>query len=1147
MEKHADFVHLHVHTEYSLLDGACRIGELARAARRHRMPALAITDHGNLFGAIEFYQTCMREGVKPIIGVEAYVAPGSRKEKEAKGIHEASFHLILLAKDETGYKNLLKLLSIANLEGFYYRPRIDKEVLNQHRQGLLCLSGCLQGEVSYWLAKGEPAKAETAAGELSAIFPKGDFYLEIQDHGIAAQRKIITPMLQMAKKLDLPVVATNDLHYLAKDHAPAHEALLCIQTQTTLDDPNRFRFDTEQFYFKSPQEMFATFGEVKETLLNTREVAEKANLELEFNQLHLPQFTPPEGKSQVGYLRELVEEGMRRRYPKAGPEVQERVEQELKVITQTGFTSYFLITWDVVRAARQRGIPVGPGRGSAAGSVVSYCLGVTDLDPIHHGLIFERFLNPDRISMPDIDIDFCYERRPEVLDYVATRYGKGKVAQVITFGTLQAKAAVRDVARVLGFSYTEADRIAKMIPFELNMTLKRALELSPELKSLHQSDERVRRLIDTAMQLEGLVRHASTHAAGVVISDRDLTDYVPLYKSGEQITTGYPMEALEKIGLLKMDFLGLRTLTVLDEAVRLIRENRRIPFDIEAIPLDDAKTYAMLTRAESTAVFQLESSGMRDLMRRLKPQQFEDLVALVALFRPGPLGSGMADDFIRRKHSQIQVKYDHPKLEPILKDTYGAILFQEQVMRIANVLAGFSMAQADDLRRAMGKKTPEIMEKAKDDFIHGCIRNRVDRGLAQRIFEKIEYFAGYAFNRSHSAAYALIAYRTAFLKANFPVEFMTALLTSERGNTEKVAQYVEEVRRMGIEVLPPDINKSRVRFAVEGEKIRFGLSAIKNVGDKAIESIVETRQQGGDFKTLAEFCQRVDGRLVNRKVLESMIKCGVFDGLGLRRSQGLAILDQAMALGSQRQKEKSGGQLSFFEVFGEGGGAGRDEIRVPDLEEWPKEQLLAFEKALLGFYLTDHPLKAYEPILALFSSNTTQTLGGLREGETVAVGGVISRIKAATTKRRNERMAILRLEDFHGWVEVLVFPKVFPQVESVLRVDALALITGRVSVREENPKILADQVIPLEEAAARLTCGIRIRLRPELERRTLESLKQALKAHPGQTPVELSVGNGQSNAVRVAVGATLHVQPSQELIQDLIRLVGPDAIAVKRQ
>ncbi len=1148
MNKHADFVHLHVHSQYSLLDGACRLPDLVEAARKNRMPALAITDHGNLFGAIEFYEACMKGGVKPIIGVEAYVAPGSRLDKEAKGIQEASFHLILLAKDEQGYRNLLKLISAAYLEGFYYRPRIDKELLRRHSKGLICLSSCLQGEVSYWLAREEASKAATAAQELAELFPKGDFYLEIQDHGIGEQRKIIPQMLDLSKRLDLPVVATNDLHYLEKSQSRAHEALLCVQTQTTVEDPKRFRFETDQFYFKSPEEMREVFAELPEVLLNTREVAEKANLELNFGELHLPQFQPPPGKNPEAYLEELVREGVSRRYPNADDRVRQRVQHELSIIRKTGFTSYFLITWDVIRYAKSQKIPVGPGRGSAAGSVVSYCLGITDLDPLEHDLIFERFLNPDRISMPDIDIDFCYERRGEVIEYVTAKYGQGNVAQVITFGTMQAKAVVRDVARALGLSYPEADRIAKMIPFEMNMTLKRAVDLVPDLKEMIRSDPRVQELIDISMVLEGLTRHASTHAAGVVIADGDLTNYVPLFKTSDgQVSTGYAMEALEKIGLLKMDFLGLRTLTVIDEASKAIRRTGT-DFDIEKIPMDDPATYRMLTQAAAAGVFQLESSGMRDLLRRLKPEQFQDLIALVALFRPGPLGSGMVEDFIHRRHGQIRVSYDHPKLEPVLKNTYGTVLYQEQVMRIAHDLAGFTLAQADGLRKAMGKKTPEIMEQARSKFILGCVKNGIDRRTAEKIFDKIEYFAGYAFNRSHSAAYALISYRTAYLKANFPVQFMTALLTSERDNTEKIAQYVEESRRMGIQILPPDVNKSFARFTVEGGAIRYGLLGIKNVGEKAIDSITQAREQEGSFRSLPDFCERVDSRAVNRKVMESLIKCGAMDSLALKRAQLFGLLDRAMEVGGQRQKEKQGGQLSFFEVFGQSAGPGSQDLQVPDLEEWPESQLLAFEKALLGFYLTGHPLARYKNLLELFESVTVEALAGQQDGTEVTVGGVISRIKVTTTKKGNERMAIFSLDDFTGSVEILVFPKVLPQVESQMKVDSVVLVTGRASLREDRPKLLAREVIALEDAAGSgRTRSIQIRLAEPVERPVLENLKEILQNNPGEVPVELSIGNGKNGGgVRVAVGQALRVSPSLKLLETLIGLVGPSGISLKK-
>ncbi|MCM8812262.1 MAG: DNA polymerase III subunit alpha [Candidatus Omnitrophica bacterium] len=1145
MNKTADFVHLHVHSQYSLLDGASRLEELVEAARRHSMPALAITDHGNMFGAIEFYQACQKGGIQPIIGVEAYIAPGSRHDKESKGISEASYHLILLAKDTEGYRNLIKLVSSAYLEGFYYRPRIDKEILSRHSKGLIGLSSCLQGEVSFWMAKGERARAAAAAAELAAIFQKGDFYLEIQDHGIGDQRKIIPGMLSLSKELNLPVVATNDLHYLRKNEAAAHEALLCIQTQTTLDDPKRFRFETSEFYFKSPEEMMQAFAEIKETVLRTREVAEKVNLKLEFNQLHLPQFTPPEGKTQDSYLQELVEEGIARRYPNADSRVRQRLDHELAIIRKTGFTSYFLITWDFVQYAKSKGIPVGPGRGSAAGSVVSYALGITDLDPLEHDLIFERFLNPDRISMPDIDIDFCYERRSEVIDYVTRKYGAGNVAQVITFGTMQAKAVVRDVARVMGFSYPEADRIAKMIPFELGITLQKAIEVVPELKALYQSDPRVTELLDTSKVLEGLTRHASTHAAGVVIADGDLTDYVPLYKSADdQISTGYSMEALEKIGLLKMDFLGLRTLTVIHEASELIRAGRDASFDIQKIPMDDPATYAMLARAESAGVFQLESGGMRDLMRRLKPQRFGDLIALVALFRPGPIGSGIVDDFIKRRHGQIKVSFDHPKLEPILRDTYGVCVYQEQVMRIAHELAGFTLGEADTLRKAMGKKNPEVMEQAREKFISGCVANGVDKRIAQKIFEKIEYFAGYAFNRSHSAAYALISYQTAYLKANFPVEFMTALLTSERDNTDKIAQYVEESRRMDITILPPDVNRSFARFTVEDGKIRYGFLGIKNVGEKAIESIIEARREKGAFESLIQFCELVDGRAVNRKVIESLIQCGAFDSLKMKRSQLTAVLDKVLEVAGTRQKEVQGGQLSFFDVFGHSGEHPQDQVKIPDLPEWPESQRLAAEKALLGFYLTGHPLERFRPLLKVYSSVTTAGLASCQDGQEISLAGVVTRLKVTTTKKTGERMAILRCEDFDGAVEVLVFPRTFPEVEGHLRADVVVFVSGRVSLREDQPRLIATEITPLEDVWKKKIQTLRFKLGQEVKRETLERLKELLNAHPGEVPVELFVGKPENGGVRIAAGSGFRVNPSVDFFQTVDSLLGADAIHI---
>ena len=1147
MKTHSDFVHLHVHGQYSLLDGMCRLEEMIAEAKRHRMPALALTDHGNLFGAIEFYEACMKGGIKPILGVETYVAPDSRFEKSSHGISEASFHLILLARDEQGYKNLMKLVSLAYLEGFYYRPRVDKELLSQYGKGLMALSGCLASEIPHLIVGGQELQARKVAGEFVEIFGPGNFYLELQDHQIPEQAKVNRALIEMAGALDLPLVATNDLHYLEKPDARAHEALLCIQTGTNLEDPKRFRFANDEFYFKSPEEMARLFAEVPDAVRRTVEIAERANVELDLATPRLPQFTPPAGKSQPQYLRELVEEGMRRRYATGGEAVRQRIEQELGVIERTGFTSYFLIVWDFVHYAKSQGIPVGPGRGSAAGSVVSFCLGITDIDPLKYGLLFERFLNPDRVSFPDIDIDFCYERRPEVINYVQQKYGQRSVAQIITFGTMMAKAVVRDVARVMGFSYPEADRIAKTIPFEIGMTLRRALELSPELKTLYETDPRIGGLIDTSMKLEGLTRHASTHAAGVVIADGDLTDSIPLFKTSDgQITTGYAQESLEKAGLLKMDLLGLRTLTVIDETVKILKRTRGITLDIHAIPLDDPATYRMLASAESTGVFQLESSGMRDLLRKLKPDRLEDLIALLALFRPGPIGSGMLDDFIKRRHGIVKPTYDHPLLEPILKETYGIIVFQEDVMRIAHEIAGFSLARADLLRRAMGKKDPEVMEQARTDFIVGAMRRGLDQRTAEKIFEKITYFGNYGFNKSHSTAYAVISYHTAFLKANYPAEFMTALLTSERDNLDKIAQYIDEARRMGIRILPPDVNESYAQFTVVGDHtIRFGLSAVKNVGQTAIDSIIRAREAEGRFKDLYDFCERVDLRQVNRKVSESLIKCGAFDSMGLYRSQLTAILDRALEAAGGTQRDRQAGQMSLFDAFKQQAPFGVHE--VPIIREWPESQRLAFEKELLGFYVTGHPLARHERLLKVYAIPVEQ-LGTLRDGAEVTVGGVLAKVRMTTTKKGNERMAILRLEDFSGGLEVLVFPKAFASCAKAIAAETIVFVKGRLSLREEEPKLLANEVISLEEARRQFTEGITIQLfTAGLEQGVLEALYQLLKRHPGTVPVHLDFVTPDRQTTTLEAGEGCRVNPSDELFQGLEDLLGRDAVHVRRR
>lgn len=1144
MPKHTDFVHLHVHTQYSLLDGACLIGPLLDLAVAHRMPALAITDHGNMFGAIEFYQQAMAKGIKPIIGCEMYVAPDSRFEKSSHGIQEAAFHIVLLAKDEKGYKNLMKLVSIGYLEGFYYRPRIDKEVLQQHSKGLIGLTACLHGEASHLIESGQLEQAKRVAGEFNDIFGKGNFYFELMDNGIPEQRKVNKELINMSKTLGIDLVATNDVHYLKKEHARAHEVLLCIQTQTTLDDPNRMRMQTDEFYFKSAEQMKRSFSEIPEAIENTIKIAEKCNLELDFKRTYLPHYIAPEGKNREEYLVELCEEGLRQKYGEITDGVRERFQHELNLIQKLGYTSYFLITRDFVHYAKEKDIPVGPGRGSAAGSIVSYALGITDIDPLKYGLLFERFLNPDRVTLPDIDIDFCYERRNEVIDYVVSKYSKDNVAQIITFGTMMAKGVVRDVARVLGMTYAEGDRIAKLIPNDLNITLTQALEAEPELKTLYKTDPRITQLIDVSLVLEGMTRHASTHAAGVVISEDNLTNHAPLFRIGDgQITTGYPMTSLERIGLLKMDFLGLRNLTVISETCKIIKRTQQKEIDIEKIPLDDKKTYDMLSAANSTGVFQLESSGMRDLLKKLKPGRIEDITALLALFRPGPIGSGMLDDFIKRKHGQIRIRYDHKLLEPVLKETYGIIVYQEQVMRIASEVAGFSLAEADRLRKAISKKTPEVLAEARKRFLEGARNKDIDKKVAEKIFDLIEYFGGYGFNKSHSAAYAMISYRTAYLKANYPVEYMSALLTSERDNTDKISLYINEVNRMGIKMLPPDVNESFANFTVVGDDIRFGLTAVKNVGAGAVDSIISSRLKGGSFKSLYEFCERVDSRLVNRKVIESLIKCGAFDSLNLYRSQLAAILDKALEVAGGIQKDRVKGQLSFFDAFEDQDDFKKTFQETPNIPEWPESQLLSYEKALLGFYITRHPLTRFERVIRSYSTCPTTTLANLRDGQEVTLGGIISKLKITVTKRTGEKMAILTLEDLDSTVEVLVFPSSFINLAQYLKMDAILFIKGKLSLREDEPRIIANEMIPVEEAIERLTREVHIKVvSAGLEETSLEALKEILVKYPGSLPVYLNFQKPDKSETEVLLGEDFKINPNQGLIADIENLLGLDAI-----
>jgi len=1139
-----DFIHLHVHTQYSLLDGACRIKELVNKASEYNMPALGMTDHGNVFGAVDFYQAAKAVGIKPIIGCEAYVTTvGNRFDKTSRQ-KGATSHLCLYARNAQGYHNLLKLVSLAYLEGFYYFPRMDKELLSQYSGGLLCTSACLKGEVAWHLTQGNYNAALKAADELSQIFGPGNFYLELMNHGVEEQKNVNEGLIKIAKDLKLPLVATNDVHYLEQTQSVAHDALLCIQTQTTLDDPKRMRLATDQFYFKDAAAMRHEFSWVPEALTNTLEIADKCDLEMDFDTVHLPEFQPPHNKTKEQYLRELCEQGLKKRFKEVNREIKERMEFELGVIENMGFGGYFLIVGDFINFAKKKHIPVGPGRGSAAGSLVSYLLGITDLDPIKYGLLFERFLNPDRAGMPDIDIDFCYERRGEVIEYVNKKYGKENVAQIITFGTMQARAAIRDVGRVMGVSYGDVDRIAKLVPSDLGITIDEALVKEPQLKALCKEDKAARDIIETAKVLEGLNRHASTHAAGVVIADKPLSEYVPLFKtSDDQVVTGYSMNAIAKIGLLKMDFLGLRTLTVISEAVKLIKRTHGKRIDIHALPLDDKKTYENLSKANSFGVFQLESGGMRELLKKIRPSEFEDLISILALYRPGPMGSGMLDDFIKRKRGEIMFQYDHPKLEPILKETHGIIVYQEQVMKIPVALAGFSMTQADHLRRAMSKKIPSVMDQMRKDFVEGCRRtSQIDEIKANKLFDLIDYFSGYGFNRSHSAAYAMITYQTAYLKANYPVEFMCALLNSEKNNTDKIVEYVRESEAMGITILPPDVNESIKEFNVMDPKtIRFGLLAVKNVGSTAIDSIVNCRG-GIPYQSVYEFCERIDLRLVNRKVIESLIKCGAMDCLGGYRSQKMTILEKALDQGAKTQKEKTAGQVSFFDIANDVQGFNKETEKLPDIKEWYNTQILTFEKEILGFYISGHPLAHYTTEIKEFTEISTKNLKQAVDGEEIRLVGLIEHVKLTNTRRTNERMAILRVEDMEGAIEVVVFPSAYTKLANYINEGEVIFLTGKVSLRDNDPKIIAEDMKHIHDVYGSIK-AINVDL-SSVGNQGLENLKRKLSSFPGKTPVYLKLNTKNHKSVEILVGEDLYVAPNERLMNEIKDLVGKERFSV---
>ncbi|OGP85570.1 MAG: DNA polymerase III subunit alpha [Deltaproteobacteria bacterium RBG_16_54_11] len=1143
-----EFVHLHLHSQYSLLDGAIRFEELFPLARTYGMKSLALTDHGNMFGAIEFYQGAISHGIKPIIGCEIYVAPESRLKKEPGKFKDASYHLVILVKNQEGYGNLIRLISLAHLEGFYYKPRVDKELLEKYNKGLIVLSSCLKGEIPVLLRNEKKAEAKAVAGWYKEIFDQGRFYLEVQDNGLEEQKIVNQGLVELSREMGIPLVATNDCHYLRREDAVAQDVLLCIQTGKTLKDPKRMKFSTDQFYLRPVEEMERLFGPYPEALRNTLEIAEQCNLELRFEEYHLPRFKPPIGESLDHYLEKSAQEGLERRfaYTSRAPGEQERylkrLHEELSMIKSMGFSGYFLIVADFVNYAKTKGIPVGPGRGSAAGSLAAYSLGITDIDPLAYDLIFERFLNPERISLPDIDVDFCIEGRDEVIRYVTEKYGTENVAQIITFGKMQAKAVVRDVGRVLDLPYKEVDAIAKLIPNTLNITLEQALEQEPRLKELAARDETVAHLLSLARSLEGMVRHASTHAAGVVISHRPLMEYIPLYRGAKgEVITQYAMKDVERVGLVKFDFLGLKTLTVLSKAVELIERTKGDKIELTRIPLGDQETFKLLGSGDATGIFQLESSGMRDLLMKLRPETFADLIALVALYRPGPLGSGMVDDFIKRRHKKSAVRYDVPKVKEILEDTYGVIVYQEQVMRIASTLGNFTLGDADILRRAMSKKDPAEMERLKEKFIEGARRNGIEKGKAERIFEMMTKFAEYGFNKSHSAAYALIAYQTAYLKVHYPLEFMAALLTCDMDNTDKVMRFVAECREKAIEVLPPDINESDWGFTVSEGKIRYGLGAVKNVGFGAVEEIVRLREEGAQISSLFDFCESVDLRKVNRRVIESFIKAGAFDSIGARRSQLMLVLEEAMEQGQARQKERRGGQSALFDGLQSPHG----QTKLLAIEEWPENQLLSFEKEVLGFYLTSHPLIRYQEDIRELTTADTETLAEMANGTQVSIGGLVAEVKEISTKK-GDQMAFLSLEDMKGRVEVIIFPDLFRTVRPYLKADVPLLIRGVLDKGEERHKVKASSVVPLDEAKKERISKVHFRLRtPGLSKEQMLRLREILEENKGGCEALLHLIVPPQSEVIMALSPALTVEPSEQMRQSVEGLFGEKTVEME--
>jgi DNA polymerase III subunit alpha len=1157
------FVHLHVHTDYSLLDGACETSELLDEASRQKMPAVAITDHGNLFAAANFFYEASKRDVKPIIGCEVYVARGSRHERgekadgsngQERGEGEpgtrGSNHLVLLCESLEGYHNLIKLVSAGFLEGFYYKPRIDYDLLAKHSKGLIALSACLRGPVTEPVAEEKFDLARENAYRLRDVFGKGNFFLEIQDQGLEIEKGVNRELVRLSKETGIPLVATNDCHYLHHDDAHAQEVMLCIQTGKTMSDAHRMKFQTDQFYFKSALEMAQVFGELPDALSRTVDIAHRCNVRIERIPSPFPEFKVPAGHTAGSYFEKVVREGFASRLPILERQAQQgmlrhplrdyenRLTSEIEMIQKMRYEGYFLIVWDFIHYARTQDVPVGPGRGSAAGSLVSYALRITDVDPLQYNLLFERFLNPERVSMPDIDIDFCMRRRGELIDYVTQKYGRENVAQIITFGTMAAKAAIKDVGRAMDIPYGEVDRLAKLVPNKLNIKLDEALAEAPQLKAAISSDERMKDLMAVALRLEGLARHASTHAAGVVISPRPLTDIVPLYKtSRDEVTTQYDMNALERIGLLKMDFLGLTTLTVLQDTVRMIEQNRGVKIDLDTLALDDADTYKLFARGDTTAIFQFESHGMRDILRRYQPTRIEDLTALNALYRPGPIQGGMIDDFIKRKHGTTKVSYELPQLKDILEETYGVILYQEQVMQIANCLASFSLGEADILRRAMGKKKKEEMAAQRAKFMAGCANNKIPEKKAERIFNLMEEFAGYGFNKSHSCAYALLAYQTAYLKTHYPVEFMAALLTSEAGNTDKIVKYINEARGMSISILPPDVNESDLYFTPVGEAIRFGLAAIKNVGENTAKAIRDSRLAQGEFRSLYEFCERIESRFLNKRVFESLIKSGAVDSLGAREGM-LASVDDAINALQRATRARESGQHGLFGTAAAPAPVG---FEMREAEPWSEAERLASEYAMLGFYVSGHPLAKYASRLQELKAISLSEIEGQRNGKEVAVAALIVGVRPMRS-RKGARWAIYTLQDMTGVQELLAFPESFAKLEVILKPGTPLLLKARVQIEEAGTRLSLQEARRLEDIAERKAVPeFRVRLETEaLTETTLDRLEELLAASPGPNPVlfELHSPDGSMAVLQ----AQQRVTVSAELIESVRQICGAQAI-----